>query len=374
MNPFKDSIPEEREKKTEELLALLRQGYRQEQQRSWYSQQEKVTSVGVRLAALREESGERTSAEVPGSFAPHQQHQPVRRKRIKRVLSTLAAILVIGTLIGGAIVFLTRSQTGQGQMPIQSGPIGKAIGPVGKPITVTSTSDGLAMSMSVTPGPYFLGELLAVNLSLTNHTHPMLIMQGWVGSGACESAALYPEQAGGTDPRYALYTLPVPFTYNCPMMGPGIGSPLAPGQTVAAHFYIVVKNSGDVTLVGKASFYLSKASFQGSPGPLAGHLPMLHMQVEPQTPTDRMISLQQKNTHVAVDAPAGLHLMDQTYILCQDSSGHAWPGGYEDWEALSSPTLQRPECSGIGNWTITVWKYAIGAAGYAVTQGQSSGS
>jgi hypothetical protein len=222
------------------------------------------------------------------------------------------------------------------------------------------------MSMRVTSGPYFLGELLAVDLSLTNHTHPTLRMQGWVGSIPCEDTALYPDQTDGISPYYMLYTKPVPFIYNCPAIGPENGSLLAPGQTVAAHFYEMLTGSGNVTLTGEASFYLTKTSFQSGPGPLAGHLPMLSIHVMPQIPSDRTLSLQQKDSHVAIQAPAGLQLMSQTYILCQDSSNQPFPNGYEIWEPLPTHTLSRPTCSEVGNPTITIWKYAIGAVGDAV--------
>lgn len=370
MNPFKDSIPEEQEKKTNELIALMRQAYHREQRRSRYGQQEIVARVGMRLEELQENRAKRAQKMAQGSLAASLQHGLIRGGSTKRVFGTLAAILVVSTLIGSTILLLIHAQARQIQAPIQAGPFGKPIGPVGKQVTITTTWSGLEMSMRVTPGPYFLGELLAIDLSLTNHTHPTLTLRGNVDSGECGSA-LYPDQTDGTNPHYALYTLPVPFTYNCPAIRPGNGISLAPGQTVAASFYELLTGSGDVTLTGNVAFYLSKTSNQSSPGPLAGHLPTLHIHVISQIPTDRALSFQQQDTRVSIQAPADLRLVDQTYILCQDSSRHSWPGGHEDWEPISTHTLQRPECSGQGDWTIVLWKYAIGAAGYAVVQGQS---
>lgn len=318
------------------------------------------------------ETGLRGEAErTPGSFLFALSSEQKRKRRRKQIFSIAAAAFIVFVLIGGTLVWFGQIQS-QTQTPTLPGAISKPLGPVGKPVTVTTKVAGLEMSMRVTSGPYFLGELLAVDLSLTNLTHPILTMQGSVGSFPCEEAALHPDQTDGASPHYALYTLPIPFVYNCPMMGPGIGSTLAPGQTVAAHFYELLTGNGNITLTGEASFYLTKTSSQGSPGPLAGHLPMLSIHVMPQIPSDRMLSLHQEASHVAIQAPAGLQLMSQTYILCQDSSNHPFPGGYEVWEPLSTHTLSRPTCSEVGNWNVILWKYAIGAVGYAVVQGQST--
>lgn len=297
----------------------------------------------------------------------------MQENRTWRELSISAIILLAILLVSGSVLLFTHTQPSQTQTSPLAGPMGKPLGPVGKPVTVTTTWDGLEMAMNVTSGPYFLSELLAVDLSITNHSHPTLMMHGWVGTGACFDTALFLRQTGGTSPHDALYTLPIPFIYNCPVMGPGFGSTLAPGQTETVHLYTLLTSSGDVTLTGTASFYLSKTDYQGSPGPLAGHFPTLAIHVASQIPTDRMLSFQPKGSQVVIQAPAGVQLIDQTYILCQDSSYHSWPGGYEDWKPLPTNTLQRPECSGIGSETITLWKYAIGAAGYAVIQDQFSG-
>jgi hypothetical protein len=293
-----------------------------------------------------------------------------------RVMSTLAAVLVVGVLIGGAILLFTQhthSLAGQASTPSLARPTG-TLG------SVDVKWNGLEMSMKVTPGPYFLGELLTMDLSLTNHTHPALILQGKDDGSAmhpCSSYALRPEQTGGTSPYYSLYTKPVPFIIDCGLAGDGPA--LAQGQTITDHFYVLLTSSGDVTL--------TCAAFVSTPGensgPLAGHLPALHIQVVPQVPADHMLSLQQQGSAVVVQAPTDVHLVNQTYILCQVSStDRGTPGGYDYWETLTTNTLQRPECPNISgwangqrvttHWATVLWKYAIGAVGYEVGQGQST--
>jgi hypothetical protein len=370
MKPFEDSIPEEQAKQNEEFITLMRQTYRPDPSFFGDEQQKKVAQVEARLAKLQEERVARTFVETPGSFGHKPQSELDRNRGQAPILRILAAVLVGCLLIGGTVLVFVRVHAGSVQKTVLAGPIGARVGPVGKPVTVNVQWAGLEMSMSVTSGPYFLGELLAVDLSLTNQTHPTMIFTGQVNDGACGGSALYPSQTGGIAPHYALYTLPVPFIYNCPAAGPGMGDRLSAGQTVTTNVYEVLTASGNVTLTGNASFYLTKTSFQGSPGPLTGHLPVLHLNVRPQTPSDRVFSLQQQDAEVMVQAPSDLHLVALAYVLCQDSSDHSSPDGYNEWTQLATHTLQRPACSEFGNWTATLWKYAIGAAGYAVVQGQ----
>lgn len=382
MSPFDDSIPEERGKQSEDLIALLRQAYRQEQKLPENEQKAALARVEERLA--RSEESELFLAEkATGFFVRGPQNRPVPGRWMRRTLSTLAALLVVSALIGGAIwLFAPRmhSQAGTAGTPAANGP--QLAGPVGTPVAVNVQWDGLTMSMRVTPGPYFLGELLAVDLSLTNQTHSMLTLAGWGKARACSPSPLYPEQTGGTDPRYALYSKPMPFIISCPAIMAGDGPALIPGQTTTTHTYALLTSSGNVTLTGMASFYMTKTSLQGSPGPLTGHLPVIHMHVASQPPTDRVLTLQQSATKATIQAPTGIQLVNRTYILCQDSPHDRWPGGYDDWEVLSTSTLQRPDCAENSSsiwingqrttpqWKVVLWKYAIGAAGYAVAQGQ----
>ncbi len=376
MNPFEESIPEEREEQQAQLIALLRQAYRQEQTLLDSEQQEAILRVGARLARKTEHSPARAGRVQEGATGVSLLSVPsrsVRQSQVRRALSTAAVVLVVGALIGSAVLLFT--QRGH-QMQSLAGPTGTPdlagpVGPVGTPVTTEVDWAGLEMSMKVTPGPYFLGELLAVDLSLTNQTQPTLTLAGWIRPPeTCGATPLSIEQTGGTSPHYTPYPMPVSRIIFCTADGPD-GQALAPGETVEAHTYLLLTSSGDVTLTGVALFHLSKVSPESSPGPLTGHLPTLVISVMPQVPGDRIFSLQQEDSKVVIQAPSGLQLLDQTYVICQFDANHPWASGigHDYWESLSTNVLQRPACAGNG-LTFAQWNYAVGAAGYEVVQGQ----
>lgn len=375
---------------------LLRQAYRQEQTLPESAQQDAVRRVEERLA--RGEEGAASFAEwTPGSAGDvllrRSRSKLPRQKTLMRALSTIAAVLVVGILIGSAVLLFTRSTR---SLAGRTGTLGQSV-PTSTPNSVDVKWDGLEMSMKITPGPYFLGEIVAVDLSLTNHRQQTLRLGGTLDGPEsspfpCGSYSLFPTQTGGTSPHYSLYTEPVQFIYSCPAMfdpGPNQGTMLAPEKTVADHFYVLLTGSGDVTLLGEAYLYIPGMGIQREgqhPGPLTGHLPVLHIHVASQVPADRMLSIQQESSVVRIHAPTGVQLVDQMYILCQSSpTDRGTPGGdpvgNASWHLLSAHTLQRPAClnsSGWVNgqpvstqWTSVLWKYAIGAVGYEVVQGQS---
>src|SRR5712692_4041877 len=84
-----------------------------------------------------------------------------RGKRIARFASMLAAVLVVAAIISASLLLFTHRPQGVVSSLPQSAPIG----PVGTPVTVHTQAGGLEASMSLTSGPYFLSELLAVDLS-----------------------------------------------------------------------------------------------------------------------------------------------------------------------------------------------------------------
>lgn len=405
MKPFEDSIPEEQEGKQERLTTLLRRAYSQEQTLPEREQQEAMLRVEERLTGREERAvslTEQTPERAAGSFLLKLQSRSGHQRSVMRVMSALAAVLVVGLLIGSAaLLFAQRAHSPAGQTTTP----GQAR-PTSEPSSVDVKWSGLEMSMKITPGPYFLGESVAVDLSLTNHSHLTLRLAGKGGNPEvlpdypCGYYSLFPEQTGGTSPHYSLYTEPVGLIYSCPAMhipGPDQGTALAPGKTVADHFYMLLTGSGDVTLTGGAYLYVPGMGLQEymhpltqpprNFGPLTAHLPTLRIYVAPQVPTDRMLSFQQKGSEVLIHAPAGTQFVEQTYILCKVSSAdRGTPDGdfvsIYSWQTLSTHTLQRPACPDISgwsngqrvtnSWTIVLWKYAIGAVGYEVAQGQST--
>jgi hypothetical protein len=164
--------------------------------------------------------------------------------------------------------------------------------------------------------------------------------------------------------------MPVALTIHCPAIGP-YGQALPPGATVSAHLDLLLTKTGKVTLTGLVWFLLSTNSPDSGPGPLDGHLPTLPLSITTQIPPDRILQLQQGNFEVGIRAPTGLQLLDRSYIICQDAANHALPlgTGHSYWESLATLVLHPLACAG-SNWTLKLWKYAVGAEGYEVVQGQ----
>lgn len=390
MKPFEDQIPEEREEKQEHLVALLRRAYRQEQVLPAGSQQEVIARVKERLEQLEEqemESVEQFAAKTDHPLVFPKQRGSARKKSLTHMMSALAAMLVVGILIGSFILLFAQRRSQTDSTKRTSG-TSQLAGPLGPPTGVDVQWDGLEMNMRVTPGPYFLGELLAVDLSLTNHTHPTVTLGGTRHTSddlLCGDSSLLPEQNGGTAPHYSLFTTPVQMIISCNAIrlpGPYSDLAFAPGQTVTGSFYVLLTNSGEVTLAGAAFFYVlptnsQKGEWQRNSGPLTGHLPVLRIHVMPQVPADRQLSiLHEDSKSSTIQAPTGLHLLAQTYVICQDSAGHPWASGTiwnrDYWQPLSRSVVQRPACNGSG-LTVAQWKYAIGAVGYEVKQGYYPG-
>ncbi|HET8911304.1 MAG TPA: hypothetical protein VFN23_07570 [Ktedonobacteraceae bacterium] len=114
-------------------------------------------------------------------------------------------------------------------------------------------------------------------------------------------------------------------------------------------------------------------------------MPTLHIYVASQVPADRQFLLQSQGSNVLIYAPTHIQLVARTYLLCKTSpKDRGLPGGDDYWNAFTTNTLQRPACPTTSwwsatdgkeestHWTSIQWKYAVGAVGYAVAQGEST--
>lgn len=284
----------------------------------------------------------------------------------RRTIYIIVAVLVVSLLIGSTVLLLVQKR----HVPARHSVLSKLASPTSATDSVDVQQEGVEMSMRVTPGPYFLGELVLVHLVLTNHTQSILTLAGGIDPTQCGSS-LFATQAGGTSPHYALYTMPVQLMLFCPLsLGTG-PSRVPAGQTVTTQTYLLLTSSGNVTLSGKVSFSLSATSFEIGPDPLAGDLPTLHIYVAPQVPANRVLITQQEGSEVLIQGPSAMQLVAQNYVICQDAQHLPYPSGFGHtiWKSLSTNVLPRPDCAG-NNLTFALWKYAVGAEGYEVVQGQ----
>jgi hypothetical protein len=366
MNPFDDMLPEEQEDQHRELIALLRQAYLQSLASTASAQEQAIQRVGERLAIM-EDSVALSEVTLPGQLNVEQASlreyenvvgRPRRRKRAIYLIDTLAAVLVVGLLIGASIVLFTnRSQS-------------TTAGPVGAPTTVRVEASGLEMSMNITPGPYFLSEVLVADMTLTNHTNTTFMLR----EGLC-FPALRLEQTGGESPHYTLPLYGDVVFFGCNERE-GL---LEPGQTITNQQYELLTSSGQVTLTTTAKFVKDVVMKVIKPGfgpvdvhgntpvsnPL-GRWPSLHIQVASHIPSDRLFSLHLQGSHVLVDAPPAVHLVYQ-YIVSCDSHNVTIDTGNWSWEPISTRVLRIPGSDCPGN---VRWQYAVSAAGYAVVAGK----
>jgi hypothetical protein len=362
MKPFDDMLPEEQEEQHRELIALLHQAYHQSLAITASAREQAIQRVGERLAMMKD--NDTLSAEtLPGQLNMEQAvlrepatfgGRPRRRKRAMHLINTLAAILVVGLLIGGSIaLFTSRSPS-------------TTAGPVGTPATVDVEVGGLEMSLHVTPGPYFLSELVVADMSLTNHTHTTFMPQGLTYTNPC-SPALRLFQTGGESPHYTIPLHGEIVFFGCPFIPAG-GTPFKPGQTITIQQYEPLTSSGHVILTAKAKFLKTEGGkITQAPSPLDGHWPSLQIQVASHIPSDRLFSLHLKGSQVLVDAPPALHLV---YRFIETCAGMSIDVGSISWDPISTRVLNVPG-NLVGCPAKNVhWQYAVGAAGYAIVAGK----
>jgi len=359
MKPFDDMLPEEQEEQHRELITLLHQAYRQSLASTASAQEQAIQRVGERLAMM-EDNVALSEETLPGQLQVEQAllrepetvgGKPGRRKRTMHLINTLAAVLVVGLLIGGSIVLFTnRSQS-------------ITAGPVGSPGSVHAEAGGLEMSLSITPGPYFLSELILATMSLTNHSPTTFTLRG--NENLCFPALrLY--QTGGENPHY---TIPL----HGELVDPGClarDSTLEPGQTITNQRYEPLTSSGLVTLTAQAQFLKTEGGgLTRGPSPLDGHWPSLQVQVASHIPSDRLFSLRLKGSQVFVDAPPTLHLVYQFIESCV-GAGLSIDVGSLTWDPISTRILSVPG-NLVGCPAKDVrWQYAVSAAGYAIVAGK----
>jgi hypothetical protein len=224
--------------------------------------------------------------------------------------------------------------------------------------------------MQVTPGPYFLGELLAANLSLRNDSRTTYTLAGPSVAGGC-GAAVFLEMTGGSGggPQYVL---PVADSHSCPFMT----SLLTPGKTMTLHEFLPVPYSGEVTMEAGARFLQTVTGSDGSQSitsahsPLDGLWPSLKVSVATTTPADRQITLQREGTQVQIHAPlaARTHLHYLYTVTCNAFQGGTVDTGSYVWGLISTATVREPNCGDYGSQAIR-WSYAVSAPGYAIASG-----
>ncbi len=114
----------------------------------------------------------------------------------------LVAVLLVATLVGATLLMFRSAARPSGMQPptVSTGP------------TAVSQVDGLRASIHlVTPGPYFLRELVSVEVSLTYRTgQPFRLNGGNQPDSICNSSALSAQITAGGAPTDTLPQLGIP--------------------------------------------------------------------------------------------------------------------------------------------------------------------
>lgn len=286
----------------------------------------------------------RVSQPTPGKAA---------RRRGRR-WNTFASVLVVSLLaITSLLLFRHYSTT-----IVSTIPTGKPIGaPVSTPVLAHTEVNGLETTLSITPGPYFLSELLSVAITLTNQNQHSIMLGGAPALNTC-NGAFSVTITGGREPHYD-----VPgnnFMMSCP---PGM-SRLDVNKSLSVHGYIPLTRSSAVTITIEARVFTitqnqnGTANTQGSSS-LDEHWPTIAITVAPQIPSDRLLSLQAQGNNVIVNAPDIVrpHLVYFYTVNCLHGSGTN-----DGWDPLKATVLQEPSCDD----PIRHWIYAVSAPGYAI--------
>lgn len=247
-------------------------------------------------------------------------------------------------------------------------PLSIAAFATGGPVAMAQ-AQGLVLTLRIMPGPYFLGELVASEMTLTNTAATTYTLAGSPGATVCDSA-LSAALSGGQPPTY---TLPTTGFVSCPL----IESTLTPRATWVTDELFPLTASGDITLTAQTSFITSSTSEgmrneQVTNGPFAA-APAIHISVAPASPPAKAIVLhlsrQSQSPQVTVDAPpaARWSLYSIYDVICQDPPGASEEPGIA-WQPLADDTFDEPGCPGSDE----VWRYSVGAPGYEIASGTYS--
>ncbi len=297
------------------------------------------------------------SNDAPDDPPKHRVSQPTPGKapyHRRRRWNTFASVLVISLLVITSLLLFRHYSTAI----VSSIPTGKPIGmPISTPILADTEVNGLKTTLSITPGPYFLSELLSVDITLTNHSQHNIMLGGAPAINTC-NGAFNVTITGGQEPHYDLPGNN--FMMSCP---PGM-SRLDIKKSLSTHGYIPLTRSGAVTMTIEARVFTitqnqnGTVNAQGS-SPLDEHWPTIAIPVAPQIPSDRLLSLQAQGNNVIVNAPDIIrpHLVYFYTVNCSHGSGTN-----DGWDPLKVAILQEPYCDD----PIRHWIYAVSTPGYAI--------
>lgn len=350
-----DLVPEEGKQAYNQLLSILRSSSQRRVPIAAREQAQIVAQVQERLA----QAASSTTLSEVGVFTPPREfgpRTPTRQTNKPARLATnlLAALVVAGLILGSWTLF-------KAYLPSKGAPASSSVSRPG-PVAQTQV-EGLEASMRVLiGGPYFLSELLPIDVSFTNHTPRSVGLDGTFRivnnsvAGACFPSALLVQVTQGNNPSYLFPQLEVACTQ------PYVVTEVAPGQMITIHQYVPLIKSGEITLARG----VSPSDHTGNPSNRQWPTVHIQVQVSSQIPQERALSLLNQGGQVMIGVPAGAqaHLLYMQGITCDGYS----LGGPSQWTPLSTNVLHQPACPTAHRH----WTYIVSAPGYAIASGSQT--
>ncbi len=214
---------------------------------------------------------------------------------------------------------------------------------------------GLKASLRVViAGPYFLGELLPVDVSLANQTGQAVQLAGLRTTATlCHGSALMVRVTGGSDPSFTFPSIARACDNVLPI------TQIQPGEMLTIHQYVPLTRSGAVTLNMQSDSLDSPIPF----APLAGHWPSVQLQVQLQTPHDRALALHSQPGRVTVETPAGAE--GRLLYMQSVSCGYNLGSETVQWTPLATNVLEESSCP----TAHPLWEYIVSAPGFSIVSG-----
>jgi hypothetical protein len=403
MNSFNEKQPEEKDPEYEALMTLLQHVNLDAMFVDPHEQAQALSKVRARLFPADHEGSPPDAHEMPElSSLPSKprarKSAQDQRGRFMHLINVLAAVLVIMVLMSSILLLFGPWS------PLHQDYIGTTTPTetFGAPRKVGS----LEMSLKITSSPYFLNELLEVDLMVTNPTPtPYSLFPTDYVDPLCSQLLNIVTTDGGSphtlDFHHYWTGLPWP-SRNCfplsPRRPPGIGFLVLAHQTFTYKSFIQLTSSGHVTLTAKqmslwvrtqtdSGIFAGALDRERGYGPIgytaqtdsgifAGALDdTLHLFVSPHVPSDRQLSKQEQKAQVVVSGPPAVngHLFGRIGSVCPGPGGGTVIG---DLGQLSGTTvvLKQPSgtCGDNGPKPLW-WTYVVGAPGYTLVFGMVNG-
>jgi hypothetical protein len=276
---------------------------------------------------------------------------------------SLVTLLIIG-LIVGAVLFLFTGRT-----PAHKTLVGK---PGTVPVTFSTQKNGLKLTAAITPGPYFLSEMLGIDLTLTNQSQNVV----YAGIPFKGSTCGYVSGIVITGGHGPMYQLPISLVHPCPSSYPGNLIPVQPGKSITVHTYEPLLSSGALTVTAQIGLAQrtknpTPGSFQFQSIDVFNDGPTTHIQVSSTIPDDRQLSLQQDGDTVNITGSQTAQ-SDVVYafgLSCGSiATNDATDTGSYAWLKITRPgaPVNMPQVDYCAGKKIA-WTYTFAAPGYAVT-------